>query len=575
MKQLLASLVVLALLSGCGSSSSKKSSSPEQNTSNPTTDNNNSQEDNSTAQATAVPAPKGDGKYRLLAWNDLGMHCMDGDDYSVFSILPPYNNLVAQLVEKKDGDAEKISSGVTLTYQAVPSLDGKLNTTSHTKTNFWDYVKKLFGKEVAKDVGLKGSLVQSTTPHPLKFDSTNNWWTAEGIPTSPKNDDGSINRYPMVRVVARDASGTLLAASTAVLPVSDEMDCSKCHKSNGSGEAKPNAGWVNNADAQKDYKENILRLHDDKHNIASYISALQAKGYTYETSLAQTAKKGTPILCAACHKSNALPGSGLEGLPALTKVLHDEHAGVVDPSTGQRLDDANNRNACYACHPGSSTQCLRGAMGKAKNADGSLKMQCQSCHGGMKAVGKSGRDGWLDEPNCQNCHQGGKRHTEAVTDLASGSLRAVLDNRFATTPNKPASGKSLYRYSTGHGGLQCSACHGSTHAIYPSLREEDNKQSMEAQGHTGTIAECTTCHTTVPRTTNEGPHGMHTVGERWVKDHRDVAEHNNQQCKACHGNDFRGSPLSEMFSARKLDGKDFARGHQVSCYDCHDGPDGG
>jgi len=26
----------------------------------------------------------------LVGWNDLGMHCMDAD-YSVFSILPPFN----------------------------------------------------------------------------------------------------------------------------------------------------------------------------------------------------------------------------------------------------------------------------------------------------------------------------------------------------------------------------------------------------------------------------------------------------------------------------------------------------
>jgi hypothetical protein len=34
----------------------------------------------------------GGAQYALLAWNDLGMHCMDRD-FSIFSILPPYNNL--------------------------------------------------------------------------------------------------------------------------------------------------------------------------------------------------------------------------------------------------------------------------------------------------------------------------------------------------------------------------------------------------------------------------------------------------------------------------------------------------
>ena len=52
--------------------------------------------------------------YMLSAWNDLGMHCMDGNDFSVFSILPPYNNLHAQL---KDKNGKLISSGVTISYE--------------------------------------------------------------------------------------------------------------------------------------------------------------------------------------------------------------------------------------------------------------------------------------------------------------------------------------------------------------------------------------------------------------------------------------------------------------------------
>jgi hypothetical protein len=33
----------------------------------------------------------------LVGWNNLGMHCMDSD-FSVFSILPPYNTIEAQLI---------------------------------------------------------------------------------------------------------------------------------------------------------------------------------------------------------------------------------------------------------------------------------------------------------------------------------------------------------------------------------------------------------------------------------------------------------------------------------------------
>ena len=514
--------------------------------------------------------------YRLLAWNDLGMHCMDGNDYSVFSILPPYNNLVAQLI-KKDETPQHITSDVTLTYEAVPSLDGKWNTTSVTKTNFWDYVKSLFGVTLEADKGLAGSYVQSKTPQPLHYDSTHKWWTAEGIPVSPKNDDGSYNMYPMVKVVAKDSNGNVLAETTTVLPVSDEMDCKKCHSSTSNyNDAKPSSGWVNLSDAEKDYKYNILRLHDQKHPTAvqEHATSLSAKGWNYKAEgLEATANSGTPILCASCHKSNALPGTGVDDIKPLTQALHSKHADVTDPDTGLTLNNSTNRNACYTCHPGATTQCLRGAMGNAKNPDGTSKMQCQSCHGVMSAVGSSSREGWFDEPNCQSCHQNGERYTEAVTNMLTGTLRASLDNRFATNPDTPMTGKSLYRYSTGHGNIQCSACHGSTHAIYPSAKAEDNIQSIQAQGHAGTIGECTACHTTVPFTSNKGPHGMHTVGQLWVDGHGDIAEDSASSCTACHGSDYKGAPLSKTMSTRSFTTewgtKTFAAGHMVSCFDCH------
>jgi hypothetical protein len=506
---------------------------------------------------------------------------MDGDDYSVFSILPPYNNLIAQLIEK-GSEPKHINSGVVITYESAPSLDGKWNTISSNKTNFWSYVGDMFGVALPDDVGLTNNPVQSKTPSALSYDATHKWWSAEGIPTSPRNDDGTYNMYPLVKVVAKTADGQLLAETTTVLPVSDEMDCKKCHASNSSASAKPTAGWVGAADVEKDYKLNILRLHDQKYPnaVKENAHALIDKGWSYSDSgLEATANSGTPILCASCHKSNALPNTGVNNIKPLTQALHSKHANVIDPLTKLKLNDTTNRNACYTCHPGATTQCLRGAMGNAKNADGSNKMQCQSCHGTMSAVGSSARDGWFDEPDCQSCHHDGKRETVAVQNLLTGTLKSTLDNRFATNPNHPMTGKSLYRFSTGHGDLQCSACHGSTHAIYPSSKTEDNLQSIHIQGHKGTIGECTACHTTMPNTSNKGPHGMHSIGDGWVKGHEDAAENGTAQCAACHGQDYRGSDLSKTMSARTFNvehgTKSFPAGHKVSCYDCHDGPDGG
>jgi len=82
----------------------------------------------------------------------------------------------------------------------------------------------------------------------------------------------------------------------------------------------------------------------------------------------------------------------------------------------------------------------------------------------------------------------------------------------------------------------------------------------------------------MPNTSNKGPHGMHSIGQEWVKGHEDIAEDNPTQCTACHGQDYRGSDLSKTMSARTFsvehNTKSFPAGHKVSCYDCHNGPDG-
>jgi hypothetical protein len=521
----------------------------------------------------------GGAKYSLLAWNDLGMHCVDGKDYSMFSILPPYNNLHAQLVNA--GTGKVVTSGVTLTYEAVADTTGSINTSSVNKTNFWTWSKVLYGASPAPDVGLSGFATPSLTAKPLVFNATNGWYEATGIPITPYDDQGVKNFYPTVKVVAKDATGKVLATTTTVLPVSDEMTCAACHTSRSSSEtnrarlaAKPVAGWVNDANLEIDRKKNILRLHDEKQaGNAKYTAALVSKGMP--NGLYPAALAGTPTLCATCHASNALPGTGVDGISAMTSALHGKHSQVLDPINLQALDASNNRTSCYLCHPGSVTKCLRGAMGDAVDANGNATMGCQSCHGNMTRVADPTRVGWLQEPNCQACHFDGKRTTNAVD--AAGNLIKPADTRFATNPNTPAAGYSLFRFSKGHGGMQCEACHGATHAEYPSSQANDNLESMGLQGYAGTVRECTVCHSTPPMTTSGGPHGMHTIGSAWVSRHGDlVGSGGATACAACHGADYRGSPLSQLKVARNysVEGRsvNFVAGQKVGCYDCHNGP---
>ncbi len=518
------------------------------------------------------------GRFSLIAWNDLGMHCIDGKDYSMFSILPPFNNLHAQLVNASTGKA--ITSGVRLTYEAVADPSGSINTASSLKTNFWSWVRPLYGASPAPDVGLTGFATPSRVPRNMALDPVNQWFEAPGLPITPYDDAGVKNYYPTVKVSAFDGTGKLLATTVTVLPVSDEITCAACHASRPATEtntarqaARPAAGWINDPNAENDWKKNILRLHDEKQAAnPAYVSALASKGMS--GGLLGSATTGTPVLCASCHASNALPGTGLTGVKALTSALHGNHGKVIDPSTMLALDASTNRNACYLCHPGSVTKCLRGAMGNATDASGNATMGCQSCHGNMSKVGDPARVGWLQEPTCQSCHFNGKRTTTSLD--AAGHLVKPTDTRFATNPNTPAAGFDLYRFSKGHGGMQCEACHGATHAVYPSSHENDNLQSIALQGYAGTVRECTVCHATVPLTGTGGPHGMHTIGAAWVKEHHDQLGGGTAQCTACHGADYRGSPLAQVKVARSFNTehgtKTYAAGQSVGCYDCHNGP---
>ena len=536
---------------------------------------------------TVTSAASAGGPFTIVAWNDLGMHCDDGKDFSVAAFLPPFNDVYAQIIDKS-GSLVSSGSGYTITYQAiVDPLTSTLNTTSATKTNFWDYVSLLDFSTLpvinpAPDEGLAGSLMPgpSNTPRAMTFSSTNSAWAAPGVPMTNYADNGTTNFYPMVRVSATNSSGSVVASTDIVLPISDEVGCAKCHASNSNPAAMPAAGWVNNPDPAKDMKLNLLRKHDDAFaSTALFKSAATQVGYNPAGLEATVATR--PVLCYQCH-ANAFTGMpGVAGILPFTTAIHGFHASVVDPSTGATMDSGTTRNTCYACHPGPTTRCLRGAMGTLVTSTGAFAIECQSCHGNLTALAATTRTGWFDEPNCQSCHTGlasATNTTVAYTNAFSSgtTLRTPADTTFATNPNSPATGQSLFRTLSGHGGLQCEACHGSTHAEFPTNVVNDNVESTNLQGHSGVLVECATCHSIVPSTVNGGPHGMHPVGSTWVSQHPNIVDgQGSTSCQGCHGTDYRGTVLSRIQTNRTLAGHSFTTGTIISCYSCHNGPNGG
>lgn len=369
-----------------------------------------------------------EGEYVVLSWNDLGMHCYNRN-FENLAVLPPYNSLWAQVI--KVGDPPQIvTEGVNVSY-SFPD-----NTYSVGKSNFWQYDQQLFGVDLAPNIGLTGKGLSG------KMDKHDDHFSAEGIPLTEFSDSDLQNAYPYQLaevVVTEQGTNKELTRSTVVAPVSTEMNCDDCHYDGG-------VEHISTGNVET----NILTLHDEE-NMDEYPAG--HRGALMDRR---------PILCAECHASNALGASGVQGVPNLSKAIHEAHKEKV-PSTIE---------GCYKCHPGPQTQCLRDVMSTEHN------MECRDCHGDLQNVSENSSP-WLKEPRCDNaaCHGSAYQQDQA-----------------------------LYRMSKEHGGIYCAGCHDSPHAIAPGREANDGIKFIDLQGVYDTLQTCTVCHTTPPA--GAGPHSM-------------------------------------------------------------------
>jgi hypothetical protein len=309
------------------------------------------------------------------------------------------------------------------------------NTKSSTKTNFWTYAQSLLGVTLPPDVGLSGHGLTGTMTPTGKGD-----WSVTGIPLTPLTDAQTIDPFQLARITVRSAKGDVVLASTqAVVPVSWELRCDLCHH------------------GAPDAPKSVLQAHDRLHGTQLYDSTTQGPS------------GGKPVLCGKCHGQPELGLAGLPNVKNLSEAMHNAHS----PRMGDVVASVPGGIVCYACHPGVETPCLR-------DVHASNQIGCYNCHAGgttdpsaaMDAIADPSRQPWVTEPRCGDCH-----HT-AGHDYEQAGL--------------------LFRDSKGHGGMFCEACHGSTHAITPTMTKADNVQSIIRQGFTGPIRKCTVCHREQP-----------------------------------------------------------------------------
>jgi hypothetical protein len=343
------------------------------------------------------------------------------DDFSTFMILPPANTLRAQIFLNNDKTAELIHSGIEVTYQIIE------NTSSADKTNFWEYAKD-YGYNIAPNVGITGNCLSGK----MILSEDGNYYEATAIPVTPYNDGSrELNPYQLAIITVTDiATGNELAmVDNIVIPVSDEMLCSTCHSTVNTG-------------------LNILKAHDKNSN----------------TTLVNDLDAGIRHKCSDCHADNILEEPGISDIPSLSLAMHSFHA--------NKMFLSNITPECYSCHPGPVTKCYRGVM-----SNNRISCVNSNCHGNMRNVAVTqtqGRDAWLDEPNCSNCHPD-------KYGVNSGQLyhTSYLMNSEAETMN---------------GIILCSSCHNSPHAEWVSANPKDNLFPIKLLGYPSYVNKCNVCH---------------------------------------------------------------------------------
>jgi hypothetical protein len=169
------------------------------------------------------------------------------------------------------------------------------------------------------------------------------------------DDNGNWNPYQVAEITVKDPYGKVIARTKTTAPVSDEINCAKCH-----GGADGNAF------------QDILAKHDQK----SGTDLVNQK----------------PVLCAGCHGDPALGQAGPGQADYLSASVHGFHSRIASSPS------------CYDCHPGADTLCSRSLAHTAPDGN------CTTCHGDLSnvalTINQGTRTPWTNEPGCATCHSG-------------------------------------------------------------------------------------------------------------------------------------------------------------------------
>ena len=326
------------------------------------------------------------------------------------------------------------------------------------------------------------------------------------------------------------------------------------------------------------------------------------------------------LKCDSCHGDMLAVGLVYPNEKYNGNLLMGGSLGVDDPHTLTSVDFRRqwlDEPDCGSCHVGDANL--------AKEGDAGLKNFFSP--GALKQAWQDG------DPSAASMHPVNARFAVMPTkysmpekvaatanDVAAGALNTdgvAAKEKDTIYRNRDVS-VALYRKSGDvHGSgttvLNCSACHGASHGVWPNKdpNANDNVTARQLQGYDGNIAECSTCHikddfktglvatdggksnlgvaqgvrdgdpvspVNSQRAYLAGPHGMHPVGDEYWYKHAQVAGSNSSsgkhnpdlnggwhndmakkpgpdgedQCAACHGDNHKGTRLSRSLVDREL-----------------------
>ena len=187
-----------------------------------------------------------------------------------------------------------------------------------------------------------------------------------------------------------------------------------------------------------------------------------------------------PVLCAACHASEALGAPSFRDVNSLTRSMHLNTPKRSLRYSATTLNNIANRSSCYQCHPSRNAPPAlpTGLSGRCRRVP--PLMQCQSCHGTIaRSEPPTARLARRTElptvPHGSATQNNGQLRYTTVFEN-DGSPRVPVSQMFATNPNTPIADKSLYRFSKGQAAFSAAPAMARP---TPSFRKPSQRQPAE------------------------------------------------------------------------------------------------